>query len=55
MERRTTYLIGVGTAAQRPKNMTNSNSMAKNMAIPLDLNMVLMARGMYQQRKKGFE
>jgi hypothetical protein len=52
---RTTYLVGVGTAAQRPKNITNANSIARNLAIPLDLNMVLMARRVFQQRKKGFE
>jgi hypothetical protein len=35
--------------------MTNANSIARNLAMPLDLNMVLMARGVFQQRKKGLE
>lgn len=38
----TTYLFDVGTAAQRPKIMTNANSVAKNLAILLDLKIVLM-------------
>jgi hypothetical protein len=38
----TTYSIGVGTAAQRPKIMTNANSIVRNLAIPLGLEMVLM-------------
>lgn len=52
---RTTYLVGVGTAAQKLKNVTNANSIARNLAIPLGLNMMLMAREVFQQREKGLE
>jgi len=40
-------LNGVGTAAQIPKNMPNAKSIARNLATPLVLNMVLMARVMF--------
>jgi hypothetical protein len=52
-----TYLTGVGTAGQRPKIMTNADGIARNLAMPLDLNMVFMVMdiwGSLRIKEKGF-
>ena len=44
----------MGTAAQIPKNMPNAKSIARNLAIPLVLNMVLMVRRVFNKGKRDW-